>query len=424
MRVSVFLLLLLISVIGCQKERKKYTILGNIEDPQNEIANTIAAIINKNSSDSLRVVRGNGSVMNLELLEQGSADFGIVDNYSRFSNKITSLLPLYPQVLHILYKNKIRPTSLKQLLLSGKVFPGIDGSGTKMFVDQLIGDLGLERKNMQFVSVLDLFDADVIFSFTDLLTQEELRDLKAYKLYSIDEVSRLSKGSLADGICTRHPQFEPFVIATNLYGSFSESPVLTIKIDAILVCRADLDKDVVYSIVSTIAENNQDLKNINPLLFNVSGDFDPRKLNFAVHPGAKGFLDRYSPTFLEKYADVFSVIISVFVALASSLYTFSQWQKTRKKNKIDIYYKELLRLRGQVPAANSIEDIKALEETIKTTQEETIDLVVKEKLMADESFSIFLNLSKIIMDEIYRKKVALEKLGAPVAHSYSDSIPS
>src|SRR5579859_5915561 len=416
MKWTVFCLLLSLCATGCWKERKTYVILGNIEDPQNEIANTIATIINRDSKDSLRVIGGNGSLMNLELLERGSADFGVVDNYGRFSNKITSLLPLYPQVLHILYKSKSKPASLSDLLLSGKVFPGIEGSGTKMFVDQLIADLGLDREKIKFVEVLDLFDADVIFSFTDLLTQEELRDLKAYRLYGIDDVARLGKGSLADGICTRHPQFEPFVIATNLYGGFSESPILTIKIDAVLVCRADLDKDLVYSIVSTIAENNQDLKSINPLLFNVSADFDPRKLNFAVHPGAKDFLDRYSPTFLEKYADVLSVIISVFVALASSLYTFSQWQRTRKKNKIDIYYKELLRHRGQIAAASSMGRLRVLEETIKTIQEETIDLVVHEKLMADESFSIFLNLSKIVMDEIYRKRSALELSNIPEVH--------
>lgn len=409
MRVLAILAFLFFFLAGCVQEQRKYTILGNIEDPQNEIANTIATIINRNAKDSLHVISGNGSMLNLELLEQGKADFGIVDNYSRYSNKISSLLPLYPQVLHILYKNKNKPASLRELLLSGRVFPGIEGSGTKAFVDELIVDLGIERDKIQFVDVIHLFDADVIFSFTDLLTQEELRDLKDYKLYSIDDVARLGKGSLADGICTRHPQFEPFVIATNLYGSFSEAPILTIKIDAILVCRVDLDKDLIYSIVSTIAENNQDLKNINPLLFNISADFDPRKLNFTLHAGAKDFMDRYNPTFLEKYADVFSVIISVFVALASSLYTFTQWQKTRKKNKIDVYYQALLHHRAQINRANSLETISALEEMIKGIQEETINLVVREKLLADESFSIFLHLSKIILEEIYFKKNGLLK---------------
>ncbi|NOS92227.1 MAG: hypothetical protein HOP30_09920 [Cyclobacteriaceae bacterium] len=411
MRITILLAFSLFFLPRCVSEKKEYTILGNIEDPQNEIANTIANIVNRNAKDSLRVIGGNGSMLNLELIEKGKADFGIVDNYSRYSNKISSLLPLYPQVLHILYKNKnnAKPVSLSKLLMSGRVFPGIEGSGTKFFVEELIIDLGLERNKIQFVDVIDLFDADVIFSFTDLLTQEELRDLKDYKLYSIDDVSRLGKGSLADGICTRHPQFEPFVLATNLYGSFSDSPILTIKIDAILVCRADLDKDLIYSIVSTIAENDQDLKNINPLLFNISADFDPRKLNFTLHAGAKDFMERYNPTFLEKYADVFSVIISVFVALASSLYTFTQWQKTRKKNKIDVYYQKLLYHRVQIKAANSIKTLSDLEEIIKSIQEETINLVVREKLLADESFSIFLHLSKIILEEIYFKKNELLK---------------
>jgi hypothetical protein len=160
----------------------------------------------------------------------------------------------------------------------------------------------------------------------------------------------------------------------------------------------------VYSIVSTLAENSQALKNINPLLFNVSADFDPRKLNFTIHPGAKDFLDRHDPSFFEKYADVFSAIISVFVALASSFYTISQWQKSRKKNKIDVFYKELLKHRSRIDIVSSKEEIIDLENSLKKVQEETINLVVKEKLMANESFSIFLNLSKIVMEEIQSRK--------------------
>ena len=42
-------------------------------------------------------------------------------------------------------------------------------------------------------------------------------------------------------------------------------------------------------------------------------------------------------------------------------------------------------------------------ESVRSIQAETIQLVTREKLLADESFSIFLNLSKIITDEITAK---------------------
>jgi TRAP-type uncharacterized transport system substrate-binding protein len=402
---SGYLVLILFLCLGCLQKKDTYTILGNIEDPQNQIAVTISSVLSKHLTDSVKVISGVGSLANLDSLELGRADFGIVDNYSRFSDKVASVVPLYPQLLHILHKKEKSPRSLQELFSMGKIFAGIEGSGTRRFVDELMQDMGINKAEYTFVDVYDFFDADVIFAFTDLLTQEELRDLKGYHLYSIDDVANLGKGSLAEGICTRHPQFEPYIIAQDLYGSFTERPILTIKVDAILVCRADMDPAFVYHVIQTLSEHNQDLKNINPLLYQFTSDFDPRKLSFALHPGTREYLDRHEPSFVERYAELIGVMVTILVALASTLYTIAQWQRQRKKNKIDVYYQKLISIRKRSQAAESFEAMHALKNELQVIQEETIDLVTKENLLADDSFVIFLNLSKIINDEIDRKQL-------------------
>ena len=402
---SGYLVLLLFLCQGCLKKKATYTILGNIEDPQNQIAVTISSVLSKHLTDSIKVISGVGSLANLDSLELGKADFGIVDNYSRFSDKVATVVPLYPQLLHILHRKEKSPHSLHELFSMGKIFAGIEGSGTRRFVEELMQDIGINKAECTFVDVYDFFDADVIFAFTDLLTQEELRDLKGYHLYSIDEVDNLGKGSLAEGICTRHPQFEPFIIAQDLYGSFTEQPILTIKVDAILVCRADLDPAFVYRTIQTLSEHNQDLKNINPLLYQFSSDFDPRKLSFVLHPGTREYLDRHEPSFFERYAELIGVLVTILVALASTLYTIAQWQLRKKKNKIDVYYKKLVSIRKRAQVAESYESIHGLKIELQGTQEETIDLVTQEKLLADDSFAIFLNLSKIVNDEIEKKQL-------------------
>ena len=260
---------------------------------------------------------------------------------------------------------------------------------------------------MHLWDVYDFFEADVIFAFTDLLTQEELRDLEGYHLYSIDEVANLGKGSLAEGICTRHPQFEPYVIARDLYGSFTERAILTIKVDAILVCRADLDPIIVYNTIQTLSENSQDLKNINPLLYQFSSDFDPGKLSFALHSGSREYLDRNDPTLFERHAELIGAIVTILVALASTLYTITKWLLLKKKNKIDVYYQRLISIRKKTQVAENSETLRALKVELQATQEETIDLVTHEKLLADDSFLIFLNLSKIVNDEIDKKQLLI-----------------
>ena len=397
------LLCALVFASSCDRPTRSLKILGNIEEPQNEIANILANVLNQCLEDSVTVVPGIGSLANLDSLENNSADLAIVDNFSRFSDGVRAIMPLYPQVLHILHRRNINPRSLRELFASGKIFAGVDGSGTRRFVDQLIENLGIDPEKCEFVKLENFFDADVIFSFTDLLSLDELRDLNDYKLFSLDDVNNLGKGSLAEGICARLPQFEPYVIANDLYGNFATQPVLTLKVDAVLVCKTDIDAGTIYNIMDIIFEHQQDLKGINPLMFNVSGDFSQEKLNFIMHPGVKDFLNRNEPSAFEKHADLLSVTISVFVALASGLYSITRWKRVKKKNKIDKYYGQLINFRKDVALANSQTQLDSLHAALSALQEETINLVVDEKLLADESFSIFLNLSKIIMEEIRQK---------------------
>jgi TRAP-type uncharacterized transport system substrate-binding protein len=398
-----YLAFFLIVLPGCQRQSTTYTILGNIEDPQNQIALTISSVLNKHLADSVKVISGDGSLANLDSLELGRADFGIVDNYSRFSDNVAAVLPLYPQLLHILYRKEKAPQSLQELFSIGKIFAGIEGSGTRRFVDELMKDLGIDKSECSFVDVYDFFEADVIFAFTDLLTQEELRDLKGYHLYSMDEVANLGKGSLVEGICIRHPQFEPYVISRDLYGAFTEHAILTIKADAILVCRKDLDPRFIYDVIQTLSEHSQDLKNINPLLYQFSSDFDPQKLSFTLHSGSRKFLDRNAPSFFERYAELLGVIITIVVTLTSTLYTIRKWQLQKKRNKIDVYYQRLISIRRNAQLADSAEILHALKNELHATHEETMELVTNEKLLADTSYMIFLNLLKIANEEIDRK---------------------
>jgi TRAP-type uncharacterized transport system substrate-binding protein len=408
MKVLATLSLLLISVTSCSPENDTFKIVGNIDEPQNEIARTIAIILSKALDDSVSVVPGNGSLASIDSLETGAADFAIVDNFSPYSDKVALLMPLYPQVLHILYKQDRQAATLRELLLSGKIFAGTKESGTYSFVERLAHDLGLAHSQLEFVDVLNIFDADVIFSFTDLLSLDELRDLSDFQLFSIDAVENLGKGSLAEGICTRYPQLEPYVIPKEVYGTFTETPVLTIKVDAVLVCRSTLSNKLIYKTLETITENREDLQRINPLLYRVTTDYDARKFNFRLHPGARNYLNRYEPSFIEKYAEVLSVILTVTLTIASSVYTISRWQKRRKKNKIDVFYEKLIAIRNMIPGTATTDQIAQLEQSLINVQEETIQLVVREKLLADESFSIFLNLSKIVMDEIRQRMAVLE----------------
>ena len=385
---------------SCTERKEQFTFSTDIQEPQNYLSRNIASILSEKTRNKFLVVNGIGSSASLDSLKEGKIDFSIVDNYTIVSDEVASIMPLYPQILHVMHKRGVECSTIEELIKGKKIYAGVPGSGTYKFLKDLMKDYGIRNKEVTILSEIELFKADVIFSFTDLLSNDELRDLDEYRLFSFDSVEKLGRGSLAEGICTRYPYFSPYIVAKDVYGDYTEDPVLTLEIDAILVGRTNLDRELVYEVLKTLDQNKQKITTINPLFHDFSGTFDPNKLNIQMHQGARDYLERYEPTFLEKYAEVLSVIISIFVALASTLYSVSSWQKTRKKNKIDVYYNKLIAIRGKINSLTCSEEADILLEEVKQIQEETVELVVREKLMADESFSIFLNLSKMIADEI------------------------
>lgn len=102
------------------------------------------------------------------------------------------------------------------------------------------------------------------------------------------------------------------------------------------------------------------------------------------------------------------VVVTILVTLVSALYTLTQWQRRRKKNKIDVYYQRLQNIRKRVKLSESQESLEELKSELQAIQDETIDLVTREKLLADESFIIFLNLSRIVSEEIDKRQIAFD----------------
>jgi len=401
------LILLLVIATSCTDEVHTHRIISSGEEPQDQIVQTISKVVNGSlSEDSLLVIDGTGSSSNIDSIKKGVADFAIIDNHSAYDPAINSVAPLYPQILHIVYKKSIgKPEMIEDLIRGRKVYAQVEGSGAYRFVELMKRAYGIRDSEMTYVQDYEFFEAEVIFSFSDLLSYEETRDIKVdYNLFSIDDVDNYGKGSIAEGLSVRFPEFRPYIIPKEAYGNFTEKPVLTLAVDALLVCRKDMDQDLIYQVAKALNENKEELNEINPLLAHFTTDFDEELLRYKIHPGSRNYMERYEPTFLEKYAEVGSVIISIFVALASLLYSVSKWQKAKKKNKIDVFYNQLMAVRAEASDIVTPEDAERLLASVRNIQAETIALVTREKLMADESFSIFLNLSKIITDEIIAKK--------------------
>ncbi len=116
------------------------------------------------------------------------------------------------------------------------------------------------------------------------------------------------------------------------------------------------------------------------------------------------YLERNQPSFFEKYAETFGVILSLLIATSGAFAALIRMRKTRKKNRIDIYYQKLLDIETKYDSDENYNSEIALK-NIKRVKEEAVELLIDEKLTANESFNIFLNLSDTLVRKIHQKRL-------------------
>ena len=120
----------------------------------------------------------------------------------------------------------------------------------------------------------------------------------------------------------------------------------------------------------------------------------------ALHPGSLAFLQRDEPTFVERCSGVAEVLVTLLVALVSGTYALLKIISIRRKNRIDRFYMDVIRIRDSVTPDGADAARRAAVEEIRKLQNHAYELLVQEKLAADESFRIFVELTNNAIDEI------------------------
>jgi len=91
----------------------------------------------------------------------------------------------------------------------------------------------------------------------------------------------------------------------------------------------------------------------------------------------------------------------------SGIFTLYNYRQLRKKDIIDTYYQQLIDIRNQMDSYISQEQIVERINYIKLLQNETMDLVIREKLSANESYLVYMKLAEMVSRELAEKKQKL-----------------
>ena len=253
---------------------------------------------------------------------ENKADFAIIQNtldyedlgYSKdeLNKNIRTVLPLYTHNLFIIYKSKESSQNILDIFDGKRVGLGPKDGGTAWFVEELLGYYGLKEGDYtpvytKYTNNVIGKDIDISCSVTSynnprIISMMRNPELTIFSLGNPENIA--IGGSSVNGINLRNNTLFPFIIPKDTYINTPKEPVLTISTFGVLICRADLDENMVYDIMESIVNNKSLIINENPIFNIIHEEFNHSNLRFPLHDGVNMYLYRSKPSFLVKYAEV------------------------------------------------------------------------------------------------------------------------
>lgn len=400
MKSITILALLLASMLICTSAAAKPTaeidmVMPALEIDQ-KIAQQIVELVSDRSGIQINLVPlPDDSMSELDALQNGYADIAFSLNNVRFRDNISTVMPLYPSVLQVIADADRPASSLLEFLTDAVVLAGPKGSVSRSRIEQLISGFDLTGIDVKFA---DSFDdvPDVIIVYAPIDRERLLNNsfLQGMKLFSFGDPAEIGLGNPVDRAVLLNPRLRPFVVPVGTFGDLTPEPVLTVAVDTLLVSRSDVDSAVIYDLYQEMLRIRPALFSARPELFQpLNEDLLHANLAFSLHPGALAFIKRDEPTLIERYSGVGEVVVALMVALVSASVALIKIYRMRRKNRLDKFLVEVIKIRNAVTSDTSNAERADAIARIRELQDYGFEQLVDEKLAADESFRIFIELT-------------------------------
>ncbi len=368
-----------------------------------DIATRIVELVEEDSPLEVRLIEPAEGMSPLDTLEAGIGDVTFASNVQAYREEISTIIPLYPRVLHIMVRAEETPDDIGAVLSGRRVYAGARGSRTRAIVRDLAEELDFVDSGMTLVDDWGP-DVDVIFVYAPIDRASIMSEtrLEVFRMFSLDEPDAIGLGGFIDRVTLLDPRLRPFVIPEGTYGDvLTPEPIVTVAVENLLVARADLDPSLVYDLFSEILRIRPALFGERPELFRpIDKSVASSNFAFSMHPGAVAYLNQDEPTFIERYSGVAEVLVTLLVGLISGGWALLRIYKIRRKNRIDRFYVDVMRIRDSVAADASEATRRDAVAELRALEDRAFEQLVDEQLAADESFRIFIELTNNTIDAL------------------------
>ncbi|MCZ6828749.1 MAG: hypothetical protein O7F73_04055 [Gammaproteobacteria bacterium] len=349
----------------------------------------------------LRVVSAqvDDSRSGLELLANREVDLALIENSSPFQAGVRVVLPVYISVLHLLIREDLDFSDPVQPLRGTTIFINNGSPAGRAFTRMVASKQGLEEGQYRIVSELVPGETDLIIYFGPINTRNPSWYVPGYRLYSLD-YDDTERAMSSKAIAYLMPQMQPKVIPAHTYDlPGNEKDVHTVAVDALLATHKNTSVNVIYELTRTLLEQKPRFTAVAPAAFaGVREDFDPLSLNFPLHEGSRRYLARDEPSALERYAESINLLVYLVFLVLTGAVGLTRWHAHRKKDRVDAFYSRIFAIRMRAMH----EPQEQLRIELRQLELEAFESLITEKLAADESFRIFIELLTRAMAELER----------------------
>lgn len=395
-------LLLLTALAACSGKPQDLLFVAPSSPIDADVLEGLAGRLNDHSEFSIRMtderLTDEGA---LDLLSSGDADIALVSNIMPFREGVETVMPFYPTLLHIAYREGRDASWPGSLIKGGRVFAGFEGSASRLVFERLLERFDINEEDFDYIDVTEQdSEPDVVVIFAPLFP-ERIVGFSGYRLFSMGSPADIGTGSRVDAAVLLTPSYRHFVIPTGTYGAMTPEPIVTVAVDRLLVARRDLPAAVIYDFINEVLRLKPPMAAKWPGLFaELSEDFDVSRSSFNLHSGTQNYLQRTAPTIYERYSGVAEVAVTLLIGLASASVAGIQIYHRYRKNRIDTFCLRAIELRDSIPEDADQEARKRSIQKVHDLQTEAFQLLAAEKLAADESFQIFITLSNDVIRQI------------------------
>jgi hypothetical protein len=344
-----------------------------------------------------------GSVDNMRRIggADGGADLAFVQSDTRPVVTARLVTPLYDEVLHILVAESLadQVASIYDLR-DRRVAVGTPGSGTRQLSERVLAHFGVTVGEEVEVTpdaaseALVAGEIDAAFILTAIPSPliGKLASSGAVRFLSLGDAQEY--GNEADGLELVFPAIKATTIPRSTYVRFPVEPVRTVAVSALLVARRDLDEDLVRAITTTIFGHRAGAGGLEGdervVAQRIHEDYRPSAYLIPFHEGSVGYYLREEPPFFVEYAEAMSLAFTLLVGAYSGYIALREWMKRRMKNRIDAYLIEVEEEISDLQSL-SLDELFEHREALDRIRHRAFSDLVSERLLADQSFTIFQN---------------------------------